>query len=367
MKKFLVNLVVMTLFVNFAISQQKAPVMNFAKTKHDFGNLKQENGPASVRFTFVNTGGSPIVIKNVESSCGCTTPSWTKQPIVPGAKGYVDAVYDPRNRPGHFSKTVTVYSNAVNSPVVLNITGNVLEKQNPIEEQYPQKVGDLNIDKIYLNFGNMFNDQKKTLSFHIYNASDKDLKIVVEDRYKPPYATIKVSPAILKPKQNGKIMVTYDASKVHDWDYVRGFVYLTINGKRIYNRRLQISAIIKERFTKKQIQNPPKIEFDSKTFSFDTIKQGQIIHHIFTFKNTGKSDLIIRKTQSSCGCTAVAQTNTPIKPGHNGEIKVTFNSTYKRYRQIKTITVITNCPENKYNKIILRISGYVIPKNNKKK
>ena len=363
MKKLFSIFVMLLLIVSLGSAQQKASVMSFSKTKHDFGNLEQKNGPARVTFEFINTGSKPVIIGNVKSSCGCTTPSWSKQPIAPGKKGFVDAVYDPRNRPGHFSKTVTVYSNASNSPVTLNIVGNVLEKQNSVAEAYPQEIGELKIDKIYLNFGNIYNDQTKTMVLNIFNPTSKVLNLSIDQRFKPNYITASVSPAVLKPQGKGKITVSYDASKVHDWDYVRGFIYVDINGKRVLNRRIQASAIVKERFTQEQRLNPPKIAFDSKSFNFDTIKQGQVIEHIFTFKNTGKSDLIIRKTRSSCGCTAVSMSSVPVKPGQTGSIKATFNSSHKRGRQIKTITIVTNCPENQYNKVMLRITGYVIPKN----
>lgn len=345
-----------------SFGQNQDATMTFSKVKHDYGNIKQEDGPASVVFEFTNTGGTPIIITNVKSSCGCTTPNWTRQPVPPGAKGTVEAVYNPANRPGHFNKTITVTSNAANSPVVLTITGNVLEKQNTVAQSYPQEVGKLKIDKVYLNYGNMNSDEEKTMSFEIFNPTNADVSVAVEDRYKPAYTDVVVEPAVLGPNQGGKVTVTYKASAVNDWDYVRGYIYLTIDGQAIRNKRLQVSAVIKEKFTADQLQNPPVIEFDATTFKFDTINEGDIIEHVFTFKNTGKSDLVIRKTRSSCGCTAVSMTNDPVPPGGTGQIKATFNSNHKTNRQVKTITVITNCPEQQYNKIVLRVEGFVIPK-----
>ena len=361
MKNFFLLVLAIALF-NIANAQQNEAVMNFSKTSHDFGNITQETGPASVKFEFVNTGSKPIVINDVKSSCGCTTPSWTKAPIAPGAKGYVEAVYDPRNRPGHFSKTITVYSNATNSPVVLTISGNVKEKQNTIADVYPQEIGSIRLDQIYLNFGSINNTDQKTLSLKIYNPNNTPVKVIVEDRYKPSYVTVKVEPEELQPKQEGKLTITYNAAKVNDWDYVRGFIYLTIDGQRITNKRIQVSAIIKETFSDEAKLNPPRIEFEETSYNFGTANEGDVIQRVYKFKNTGKSDLYIRKTHSSCGCTAVTSTSTPIKPGETGEIKATFNTSHKQNKQIKTITVITNCPEPKYNKVVLRLEGFVNPK-----
>ncbi len=55
---------------------------------------------------------SPLVIERVQPSCGCTAPDWTKEPIAPGKTGMVKATYGTQGRPGHFEKTMTVFTNA---------------------------------------------------------------------------------------------------------------------------------------------------------------------------------------------------------------------------------------------------------------
>ncbi len=358
MKKMLI-LGLAILLSGLMFGQQNAPTMSFTKVKHDFGNIRQEDGPAKVTFEFTNTGGSPVIISDVTASCGCTTPSWSRQPVPPGAKGFIEAAYNPENRPGSFNKTITVKSNASNSPVTLTITGNVLEKQNSMVQQYPNSIGDLRIDKIYLNFGNMYSDEVKELEFNVYNPTDKNVTISFDEKFTPNYIDITVERDNLAPKQESKITVKYDASKVNDWDYVRGFMYLTIDGQKITNPRLQVSAIIKEKFTDAQKANPPVIEFEESEFDFGTIKQGEVIEHVFTYKNTGKSDLVIRKTRTSCGCTAVNVDSKPVAPGQTGELKIRFNSAGKVNRQVKTITIVTNCPDPNKNTIVLKLTGTV--------
>ena len=175
----------------------------------------------------------------------------------------------------------------------------------------------------------------------------------------PKYLKIKVSPENLQPDAHGTITITYDGSQVNDWDYVRATLYLSINDKRINNKRINVSAIVKEKFTNEDMKNPPIIEFDNTEFNFETLTQGESVTHEYTFKNTGKSDLIIRKTRASCGCTAVNVTKEPIPPGGTGTIKATFNSRGKSGKQNKIITVITNCPAPKQSKILLKIVGTV--------
>jgi len=360
MKKILLLILFSTIYW-ISLGQYKDAFMQFTTTNHDFGKIEQGK-PAVYKFEFTNTGGKPIIIKDVKSSCGCTTPDWSKKPVAPGAKGYITVSYDTKGRPGTFKKTITVISNAKNSPIVLTVRGTVLEQPQTINNEYRYQIGLIRVNKTFLNFGTIFNNQKKTMIIKTYNPTDKPVKIVADERYKPHYITLQIEPQELKPKQKGIIKVIYDGSKVNDWDYVRGFIYLTIDNKRDYKNKIQIAATIKEYFTEEQKKNPPRIEFEETRYNFDTITEGEIITHEFKFKNTGKSPLIIRKTRASCGCTAVSVNKKPIPPGGTGVIKAIFNSHGKRNRQIKTITVITNCPEPKYNRILLRLEGFVKPK-----
>ena len=95
----------------FAFTAQAQAVMQFETDNHDFGNVP-EGTMATHEFKFKNTGNQPVVIANVQASCGCTTPDWTKTPVLPGKTGIIKAMYSSAGRPGVFNKTVTVTSNA---------------------------------------------------------------------------------------------------------------------------------------------------------------------------------------------------------------------------------------------------------------
>ena len=104
--------IISLLILGFTAKSQVATTkMQLSATEHDFGTFKEETGRQTFDFIVTNTGSEPLVIQNVVASCGCTTPEWTKQPIPAGAKGKVTAIYDPRDRPGQFNKTLSVYTN----------------------------------------------------------------------------------------------------------------------------------------------------------------------------------------------------------------------------------------------------------------
>ena len=122
MKKFLFFLLAVT-FGFVAQAQDKAEI-KFVTEEIDYGTIKQ--GAAGVRvFEFKNTGKAPLVISGASSSCGCTVPSWPKEPIAPGASGKIEVKYDT-TRVGQIAKTILVNSNAKDTPTVaLRIKGKV--------------------------------------------------------------------------------------------------------------------------------------------------------------------------------------------------------------------------------------------------
>lgn len=104
----------------------KVAEITFESLEHDYGNIyKGDNGECE--FVFKNTGKAPLQITNARASCGCTVPSWPREPIAPGKKSVIKVKYDT-NRLGTINKSITVTSNAVNNSVVLHIKGSISEK-----------------------------------------------------------------------------------------------------------------------------------------------------------------------------------------------------------------------------------------------
>ena len=114
-----------------AVSAQKkeASIAVVGNAVFDFGDIKEADGPVTNVFKIKNEGETPLVITKVVASCGCTTPNWTKEPIASGSTGEIKVTYDPTNRPGQFTKTISVYSNGKTGSYVLSIKGQVIPKQ----------------------------------------------------------------------------------------------------------------------------------------------------------------------------------------------------------------------------------------------
>lgn len=358
MKIKLFNLFTIVLITAALFGQQSGANISFEKTLHDYGNINEEKGPADYKFIFTNTGNQPLLIKNVKPSCGCTTSDYTKQPIPPGAQGYVIARYDPKNRPGKFNKSITVTTNSVNSTTLLRISGEVIPKPKTIDDTYPVAMSKISLSN-HIILGKVLNTEVKIVEVDFINNSTELVK--VEFDKVPEYVKIIATPSVLKPQQVGKITVEFDGTKVNDYGQIFQKIIVKENGEINNKNRIRLNGFLSEDFshlTPEELANAPVASFGHRTYNFGTIKQGEVANTAFTLTNTGKSDLIIRKTKASCGCTVVQPDKTVIKPGESAEIKASFNSKGRKGKQSKNIDVTTNDPNNPVIK--LKITGTVV-------
>ena len=111
-----------------------APEITFDKLVHDYGTVPF-GGDGVCTFKFTNTGKEPLILQQPQSSCGCTVPTWPKEPVLPGGASEIQVTYNTK-KAGPINKTVTVRSNAKNNTVVLRITGKVEPDPN---QQLPEK------------------------------------------------------------------------------------------------------------------------------------------------------------------------------------------------------------------------------------
>lgn len=108
--------------------EEKQAEIVFDTLRVNFGTFSEKDGEQKCAFMFTNTGNAPLVINQAFASCGCTVPTYTKDPVKPGERGQIDVTYNGKGKyPGHFSKTVTVRTNAKTEIVRLTIEGNMTE------------------------------------------------------------------------------------------------------------------------------------------------------------------------------------------------------------------------------------------------
>ncbi|MBD3626711.1 MULTISPECIES: DUF1573 domain-containing protein [Cyclobacterium] len=130
MKKLLTFALALALSTALAMAQEKTadgPVITFEESSKDFGDITQGDKVENV-FKFENTGTAPLVISNVAATCGCTVPSWPKEPIAPGKKGEIKVSFNSAGKMGKQNSVVRIYSNASEPIEKVSMISNVLPK-----------------------------------------------------------------------------------------------------------------------------------------------------------------------------------------------------------------------------------------------
>jgi len=359
MKRLLLflSLLIFGVTVNAQYSLTK---MQLSVNEHDFGTFKEEAGRQTFDFLVTNTGTDPLVIQNVVASCGCTTPEWTKQPIPAGGKGKVTAIYDPKDRPGVFNKTLSVYTNTKPEIVILVIKGEVTAREKTVEELFTFLVGAVRFESQNLAFTNVKKTEKKIRVMQLVNTSTAPVKVEFDGL--PAHLAIKANPETLKPGQKGLVEGTYDATKNPGWGNVNDMVKVKLNGVAQENMYYYVSANLVEDFSslsKEDLTNAPVFKVASTTVDLGIIKGSTQNDIEFKFTNEGKNDLIIRNIRATCGCTAVQQGNQGIgiKPGESSSIKAVYNSGNDKGKVTKAIYVYTNDPKN--SEVVLMLNADV--------
>lgn len=319
--------------------------IKFEKEDHDFGEIREEGGFAEFTFDFINISDQPVKITGVKASCGCTTPAWTKEEVMPGDSGFVKARYNPANRPGKFRKSLRISTSDPASDQTLYIMGFVKPKPKTPEEEYPVAEGNFRLKYKGLNMGKITTEKPVSKSFDIYNGGDSASVLNPTDVLLPSHITVKLFPDTLKPKESGELILTYDPIKKKDYGYVSDNIRLsTIN-----NAGLSVIATIEEYFPKMsatELDNAPKLEMDRQLFDFGSVSQGTMVETTFELINAGKEKLEFRAIKSNCGCLTYEVKSKSLKKGKSQTLKVYFDTLEMRGNQYKSLSIYSNDPVN---------------------
>lgn len=356
---------VLAVLISLTALAQSGPSIQFDSRIYDFGDIKEANKEATCTFTFKNTGKAPLVIQRAIASCGCTTPEFTKEPIVPGGTGMIKVTYNTEGRPNEFLKTITIYSNDPNNAVViLSIKGNVIPNENNIEQTYPRIMGGLRLDKTQLSILDAKTGSIRTEKIYMINPTAKTIKLSF--RNVPTHIKAVASDTELKPGKKGSITVTYLASQAKDFGRKEDEFYLVLdnNVNASTKNAIQVSAYITEdfsRLTDQQLKYAPVCALNPPRLNLGSMKQKELKVQTVTLTNTGKTPLLIRKIVPEYDGLKVRAEKMSVPAGKSIKLRVEFNAGTFSGNVVQRATLFTNDPENSQTRLF--ITAQVSPSN----
>ena len=305
------------------------PVITFEKTEHDFGKINEGDGRVSTEFVFKNEGMAPLILSNVRASCGCTTPSWTKEPVEPGQSGTITVTYNPNGRPGRFQKTVTITSNATEATKKVYIKGEVIPKQAKPVNQFTVAVGDLSMKTKTLDLGVIKKGESKSGELEYSNLTQAEHKVELATNAQDAMLINQVTLPTVKPNEIGKFVFAIDTKNTKLYGPVEVLAYVVVDGKKDISDAFQlvIKADIEEDFSKltsEQRQSAPILEVANE-FDFGKIAAGKAVKFVFPVKNCGVRALEIHNIYCADKHLALKAPK-PVKSGKKGAAAVTIDT-----------------------------------------
>jgi len=341
------------------------PKMKFDKTVHDFGVIKEDGGKQTARFEFTNEGTSDLILETVKASCGCTTAEYTKTPIAPGQRGFIDAVYNPMGRPGGFNKTVTVKTNEVNEAgeqlsYLLNLKGEVSKKEPTLFEKAGFTVGygmtriknsDINV--------NMKSTETHIDTLILKNFWNKNVTVKFKSLPDGFQEVSRSFGSALDSGKDGFIVVSYNPALAKKFGEIKEQLIIETNDSLESNKVVRYQIHVTPDFsnlTKAQLKKAPQYTISDTVVNFGSIRLNSGDVKSVMIKNTGKAALTIYQVISDKIFYKVQADNVIVEPGQTYELKITA-MLHREGVQPATLTLITDDPTKSEYQLLVKATG----------
>jgi len=348
------------LLVTSVVLAQVAKPLQFHEAIFDFGTIKEQAGPVTHEFSFINNSSREIKILGVQASCGCTTPAWSKESIAPGKSGFIQASYNPIGRPGYFNKSLTVTTDFDSNPVILQIKGQVAVEGEVEKIQFQAANGSWKLKSGSFNLGKVFTKDEFTVrDFQVLNGGTKP--VTFSGKYVgPAYIKIDVQPQTLEPGEKGNIKVSYNGKMKGVYGFQSDNVELFTDDELNSTKSFSVYATLEDEFpqlTAEELAKAPQLRVQFSTIDFGKLRPHTASVREVQFYNMGKKELDIKALQGNCSCVTASAEKTSIKPGQSSTIKISIDPQDRKGSLQKSLTIYSNDPQNPVQRITF--SGYV--------
>ncbi len=314
----------------------------FTPAVYDFGTVKETDGPVTCTVKYRNISDRPYFIDFVTTSCGCTTPSYDKAPLMPGREATLRIVYDPADRPGYFKKEIYLVSNGRKSTDIVSITGTVTGRPRTVADDYPVVFTPSGLrgssNSVY--FGNIPVSYRHTKTIELYNPTAKTIRTeAVSDG-----VCSVTAPSSIAPGAKGQILITYDLKSRKTYGPFKARIELKTDGTAVATIRADgVATPDFTSLTPEERRVTPRADLSEAFRYFGEVSRGKVLTHRFTITNGGARTLNIESITCSSSQISCQSSADDIEPGENATLTVKLVPAGAG-RLSEEVTVVTNDP-----------------------
>ena len=312
------------------------------KTTVDIGRMGYQK-PATAVFECQNKSNRRLRIEDVKPDCYCTTVDFPRGDIGSGDKFQIRMTYNGRQL-GHFNHQAAVYTNADAKPFYITMTGVVLEHYVDLSGNYPVKMGDLCLSTEDVEFDDVNKGDEPEHVLRIYNNGTQTYRPNL--MHLPSYLTAQVQPEVVRPDDEGVIILKLQSSKLHDYGLTQTSVYLAGNpGDKVSpDHEISISTILLPAFAEVP-HNPARIQLSRESVAIDFAGKSKKTE-VIEITNAGHSTLNISSLQMFTTGLRISLGKRQLAPGETTKLKITaMRDDLQKVRTQPRILMITNDPQ----------------------
>lgn len=303
--------------------------------------------PITAVFEFQNKSHRKLRISKVVPDCNCTIVDYPTGDIGGNDKFQIRMTYNARQL-GHFDKQAAIVSNGSSQPFYIRMKGVVLAELQEFTGSYNIEMGELRLDKSELEFDDINRGDVQQQVIHLYNSGSRVLQPNL--MHLPAYLTAVTSPETLSPGRAGKITVTLNSDKLHDYGLTQTSVYLAAKlGEKVSrDKEIPVSAVLLPSFegqSKQLLHNPARLQLSEETVDIHFEGKSKKTE-IIDVTNVGQSELNITSLQMFTSGLKISLGKRKLQPGESTKLKITaLRDDLQKVRTRPRILMIVNDPQ----------------------
>ncbi len=328
-----------------ALCAQAQSDLDFGSAVWDFGTIGESEGPVTHTFTGRNRSDRPLVILRVVSTCGCTVPEYSREPVLPGGEAAIRVTFDPANRPGVFDRELTVFDTRRRKVATLRIRGTVEERPKSLEELYPVEAGALRLERNLCPFGTLCHGRTAEDAVGLCNPTDRTVRLGLVPLRTSGLAQVE-APAEIGAGERAEIRLRYTIPEDSErYGTVEELFALHVDGRET-PVRLLVHGIAADNPDRPGEEASGRGELERHTLRFGVVKRdAEPQRTLFRLRNTGGGHLTIRAVECSEGIGCSLRPGDRIAPGTAIEAYAELDPARRPYGYVAgSILLVTDDP-----------------------